>query len=330
MENIQKKKGNKGLIILIVILIILLFLATSYICYDKGVFDDFIEKGNTEQEEKLAEEEVKKLHNNLITTSKGFGFYFNHKVSIDEIPSDLMLQYAIDNYLDEKNIKYNPDDYYKYTICGDNSKEYYFCDRYDDNVKPKEINNDITKKMTINKEEIDLYIKNHFNTNRDFVYGEEMYIYTKNNDLRVDYNSNKKEYYLTIPQVGGVSYIVDSQFISFEEKNNELVIFDKVLVCATELGTDECYRYLYSDSFNREDYDNNNILLVHSNGIVYGKDDKIISDGNKYFENYDKNMNSNFNLIFKDFSSELKTFKHKFKKASDGKYYWYSSEIINE
>lgn len=327
----EKKKGNKGLIIFLILIILGL---TCYICYDKGVFDDLLGKEEPKpvensQEEKLSEEEAMKLHDNLITTSKGFGFYFNRKVSIDEMPADLMLQYAIANYLDENNIKYNTDNYY--TICGDYSEEYYFCNFDDESDNPKEISNDTTKEMTIKKETIDKYIKDHFSTDRDFIYKERMFIQTKNNFLDVSYNASKKEYYLTIPHRGGDITTVDSKFISFEENNNEVVITDKAVVCfADESGTG-CSKNIYVDS-NHSD-DNTTLFAQGNNGKVYDKNYKIISDGNKYFGKFDeskKNYNYNFDLIFENFNSELNTYKHTFKKAADGKYYWYSSEIVKE
>ena len=44
MEEIKKKKSNKGLVAIIIILLIALLGAIGYICYDKGVFDNLLNK----------------------------------------------------------------------------------------------------------------------------------------------------------------------------------------------------------------------------------------------------------------------------------------------
>lgn len=35
-------------------------------------------------------------------------------------------------------------------------------------------------------------------------------------------------------------------------------------------------------------------------------------------------------VIFNELDNKLNTYKTTFKKADDGKYYWYSSEIVNK
>ncbi len=130
MEEIKKKKSNKGLVAIIIILLIAFLGAIGYICYDKGVFDNLLNKEKSvpieepKQEEKLSEEEVKELYNKFVSNSIYGGFHFNRKVSVEEMPASIMLRYAFNMYLNDNNVTY--DDNY-ITVCGENSYEYYIC-----------------------------------------------------------------------------------------------------------------------------------------------------------------------------------------------------------
>ena len=64
MEEISKKKSNKGLVVLVVVLIILLLGSVGYICYDKGVFDGLLGKDKPLEEPKA--EEIKDLSEGFI------------------------------------------------------------------------------------------------------------------------------------------------------------------------------------------------------------------------------------------------------------------------
>ena len=55
----EKNKKNKGLVVLVIILIILLLSAISYICYDKGIFDNFIENKKLQPEQSQEETKIK-------------------------------------------------------------------------------------------------------------------------------------------------------------------------------------------------------------------------------------------------------------------------------
>ena len=60
---------------------------------------------------------------------------------------------------------------------------------------------------------------------------------------------------------------------------------------------------------------------------VYYKNGKKLETNKEYKE---KDGTWNFEAIFEDFNNEINTFKHTFKKAENGNYYWYSSEVVKE
>ena len=68
MEEIKKKKSNKGLVAIIIILIIALFGSVGYICYDKGVFDSLLNKGKPVEEPK---QEEKSIEYKIVYTDDG-------------------------------------------------------------------------------------------------------------------------------------------------------------------------------------------------------------------------------------------------------------------
>lgn len=311
------KKGNASVVV-IVILIILLVSTVGYICYDKGVFGELVNKEveKDSSEEKVSEEDVNKLHESLISKSGEFGFYFNRKISVDEIPSNLMLEYAVENYLDDNNITYDDNNYY--TVCGDGVWNYYIC------YEGKKISNDITEKMTIKKEIIDNYIKEKFNTDRNFVY-DSVVVRSNNNSLQLFYNIEKKEYYLIVPHRGGEKNEVYSKMLKYEQNKDEIVIYDKAIFCSSGESGKACYTMRYIEFYEN---DNNNIIFtVNGAGNVY-KNNKVLSEGKKYIDSKSSSKNFNADLVFEDFDSELNTFKHVFKKAKDGNYYWYMSDIV--
>ncbi|MGM9879316.1 MAG: hypothetical protein ACI31R_04755 [Bacilli bacterium] len=319
----EKSKTNKGLVVMVVILSIALIGAIGYICYDKFMVKEDLKQEETPKEEKLSEEEVKKLHESLISKSGEHGFYYNRKVSIDEIPYNKFLQFAIADYLDENNIKFDLDN--SAVVCGDYSSEYYICD----SETEKKVKESVTDKMTISKDKITAYIKERFNTDRNFVLDDEpIGVTATNNALWVYYNSDKKEYYFVVPHHGWPFSKIYSKMLKYEQNKDEIVIYDKALIgTSCEDYGFLCETMIYADP--TDNYDN----VIFSSGdldTIKDKNGKNIPNGEKYVEFNEGQTIIHEEAIFEDFDSELNTFKHTFKKASDGKYYWYSSEIVNE
>ena len=319
----ENKTSNKGLIVLVVILSILLIGATSYICYDKLMVKEEPVADNEPKQEKLSEEEVTKLHESLLSVSKSTGFYFDEKVSIEDIPADVFIGFVMDSYISKQGIKYDADNFYQ--VCGKTSAEYYICE-VDENGKEKKVENDTTKQMTISKNVIDNYIKEKFGANKDFVV-DTFHAQSSNNvGLNGYYNSTKEEYYLTVAHHGGGLEKLYSKILNYEQNDDELIVYDKAFFAYSGESGIACDKAIKL----KEGSSNTTFLIQNNSGDVIGKNGKVISDGSKYIDDENQNNLVNEDAIFEDFASDLYKFKHTFKKADDSKYYWYSSEIINE
>lgn len=96
-----------------------------------------------------------------------------------------------------------------------------------------------------------------------------------------------------------------------------------------EISKDNKYIYIYDKAIIYNEGVGDGISLYATNYSVvenyYSSENQINLPGT---ENYDPNKT--IEQYFNKYESKLNTFKHTFKKASDGKYYWYSSEIVSE
>ena len=112
-------------------------------------------------------------------------------------------------------------------------------------------------------------------------------------------------------------YSSKSKMLKYEQNGNELYIYDKVIRCNGSV----CYK---TKVFG----DNNDIVLASFDGkfsskFKYTIDKKIISSSENDFS-------INFDYIFDKYSNLFNTYKTTFKKGTDGKYRWISSEITEQ
>lgn len=316
MEEIQKK-SNKGLIVFVIILIILLLGTTGYICYDKGLFDSLLGKEKSvekiKKEKKISEEEVMKLHNNLMI--KDGDLYSKSNINIDTISSSDLIPYVLIEYSKKNGI--NLDNEIDVIDCEEqyNDNKIHLC-KYDDSKEdfvsvPKD------SVVSISKSDIDKEIKLLFNTDRVFeltdyteYYGNQMvpvFVYSKDDN---------KFYLVNRGQGGDLGiYNANNKLLKFEQDENNIYIYDKVVRCMSSI----CYKtQAYGD--------NSDIVLMadERNGISATVDSNILE------KNTGTDLKINFNYIFDKYGNLFNTYKTTFKKASDGNYYWYSSEIVNE
>ena len=329
MEEKKKKKVSLPIVIIIIIVFVVLGWIGGYYFSDK--MDDLLglkedepaPKEEQQQVVKLTDEEISALHDSLVTTSGGFGFYFDESTSIEDIPANVMLKYAWANYFDEN--AFNPTNIDEIDVCGANTTEYYFCTRYSEN-KTK-LDNDKTNNLTFKKEVIDQYIKEKFNTTKEFIYTEHpVGIKTTKGAYSVYYNSNNEEYYAIIPHGSGDTNSIKNKLVDVNQTADQIEITDKAIVCvSTESGTscDKNLR-LKSEPQSASSWLDNVLVFQTGRGEVYDSSRNLVSDGSKYFTE----TGYNFDALFEDFDSKLPTFKHTFKKADDGKFYWYSSEMV--
>ena len=297
MEEISKKKSNKGLIAIIIILVILLLGSIGYICYDKGIFDGLLGKDKPveepKKEEKLSEEEVMKLHESLILGDTETSLYSTEKISVDNI-GDEIITYLLTKYADENNWERKLDEYYK--------------KNEDRNTSESSFN----KVASVDKSTIESMIKDEFNVSSSLnINNGQIYGYRA---WSISYSANDSMFYLSAGTAGAEYGGMKSKMIKYEQNNDELYIYDKVITCHV------------SQTFGCHD----DSVIVDNNTDYYfvtkEKDSKIKNNSDDY--SYEKVVN--YDYIFENYGNKIGTYKTTFKKASDGKYYWYSSEIVNE
>jgi hypothetical protein len=113
-----------------------------------------------------------------------------------------------------------------------------------------------------------------------------------------------------MPSGGPYESILLSKLVNYDVKNNQLIVTEKAgfILHGAELG-----------------YANSGLPISIDRSYSKDKVVKVIKYNEKA-ESYDVAAQDYFDNNLDKFN----TYKHTFKKASDGKYYWYSSEIVNE
>lgn len=153
------------------------------------------------------------------------------------------------------------------------------------------------------KSEIDSLIKNIFNTTKTYTVEEKEPKFLGKNATSYVYMNNM--YYFGYVPSSGFNRQIYSKFVKSEQDENNVYIYDKAFI---------------------HDFDgsNGNAVYLSIGGTC------IIDGAASGISNYYRNGELDSEKVYNDFDSKLNTFKHTFKKAEDGKYYWYSSEIVEE
>lgn len=299
----ENKKSNKGLIVLVVILSILLIGAVGYICYDKLMVKEEPVNNDSKDTEKLSEEEVMKLHDSLVFEHESM--FNNRSVDINSITADEIMPYVLKQYSVEKNIDFQSD---KNMICiseTDNKINFF------DSISKKNIEKDNV--FSVSKEEIDNYLKTLFNTDRVFEIDNFSYFgFGDGNRNIYFYSKDDNKFYLGISCQGDAFTMdINSKFLNFEQDNDVVEIYSKVIKC---LGGVVC-----SNTGKAEG------KYVSSKDFSYQNDEGFVQD-----TEFNKDSSINYDYLYEKYGDVFNTYKTTFKKADDGKYYWYSTEIVNE
>ena len=265
-------------------------------------------------------EDQKKLYSTLKTDSGEYGFYLNKNVSIDDITPEEMLEYALENYIKDKNIPMMGE----YSLC------------LEDIEMNGKFGNECKKnisKFTIKKADLDNYIKTKFNTTRVFTLtkGKTNYAFGIVNGHSTGgymYDFSKNVYYVGLISKSGSSAEIFTDLLKVETDDNNIYFYDKMLYCFYDMGAIFCFNAFESE-YNEE------------KAIFYAYDEDMNIENNKYKEiKYITETDEDgeeysypvidYDYIFKNKKDSLNTYKHTFKKSSDGNYYWYSSELVKE
>lgn len=188
---------------------------------------------------------------------------------------------------------------------------------YKNMVSGTEISDETTYK--ISKKTISDYMNKKFNTSgsydlpltksvSDAYYFEDV----------IDLVSLENEWGLTSFATSGKIDYLHSELVKAEQDGNNIYIYDKMIAISTWSALNGVSYIL--DNTNYDDYE-------CSSSADFQSDDTplcpvLINESN--MDNYSELLSSK---LFKQLSDKLNTFKHTFKKGSDGKFYWVSSEI---
>jgi len=263
-------------------------------------------KPNNENNNKPDDETNTKPNNNIPTqvydiTSTGFvkqlhkqltfeqyGLYFSDKQDISNIGKQTVLQLVLVKFLNEKGYKLSFLDF-----CSSETG------------------------INISKEEFNQYIEKNYNTKLDYNKIENDYIFLRGLETAIFEEKNIK-YCMTL-MTGGISFREElhNKIIKAELRDDLIYIYDMVVYC--EGSSDRDYK---ANCYNVIDYRKDK-----SNSLVYSC---LQQNSLSYCENNVPNNVSYAelsNYLLNNMKDKLYTFKHTFKKGTDGNYYWVSSEI---
>lgn len=288
----EEKKSNKGLIVLVVILILIILGLAGYICYDKF----YLKEGPTKTVEekqiaKLSESEIKELNDTLIVNN--FDLYLSKNIDFNSIDSTDLLSYVFANYVKLNNI-----DVSLKTVLANNTS----CGEA--GIKSNNV-------VSVAKDEIDKLVVDIFGVEKEMLLNEED-MYFNNGGVFFKYVKNDNKFYL-ISLCAGDAFEQSSyqKMTKYEQNNDEVYIYDKVVKCGAS--------FVCSKNGKPEG------SYVSSRDLSYTGDKGFIHDAE-----FNKDDTIDYEYLLEKYGDIFNTYKTTFKKASDGKYYWYSSEIVNE
>lgn len=265
MEEKEIKKKGKGKTITIVILILIIIGLVSYIAYDKGAFDSFLNKNDTKEEDNKKEEETNKKEELDINSTEVKKLVDKYTLGGTLTLNDIYFIHST-----EKNISNLSNDEFalmaSYLNSFPNAKE--------------DTRNDTSLYLVITKDEYNEAFKNTFGPDVEVKSATKAskaycgsYIYNATNDN-----------YEALQACGGV-WPMGSYLVSASKDNNNIYIYEKAY--SIDPGEDEVYIY----SMNKED----NKIKVSSYEDSYVKENyndyldtykftlKKASDNNYYF-----------------------------------------------
>lgn len=301
MEN-KNKKPNKVIITIISILLICNLIPLGIVGFTKirtyfndntdnsGETDNDTEENQRSDIEKLVDYVPSVYDMYLSDGSRALDAYSGNNYTSDTIGDGILLYMASNN---TKSIESEGGE----SIEGD----YWFC------IEAKCSGSVTFKVEDINKTLLSMYNRKDLSLellgeeNAENVYG------IKTNEISLSLYS---PYYIGIQSGGEPPYVKTSKIISNEkDSNNNLIVYEKAGFILTSLSINdsqstEYYANIYKDTGNL--FDTANVI-------------KKIEDNNLSEKTAKEYIEDNWDLF--------NTFKHTFKLNSEGKYYWYSTEI---
>lgn len=324
----ETEKKSKGLIVLVVVLIIFLLGALAHICYNKFYIANEEQNKVNKLEEKVKKQELEKeklsevmeLYKSLTDGYNAYGLYFGKKQTIETVPVEQILPYVIYSFIKDKNYDLSQKWLFNYNY------DYEYVEN-DSMYLPTDLIQNTTGEYTVVlKKDFDKYFKDKFNTkkilkiqsqkdcNKGKCYRGD---YTpRDYCIKYLYDIKTKSFYFACSnsvESDNFTQTIHNKFIKYETDNENIYIYDRPIVELNGFAA----KFFYKD-------------ITKKKSLIEGKwkykDLNVTSDIIKDLDIKYENLNAKY--IFENYSEYLDTYKHTFKKAENGKYYWYSSEIV--
>lgn len=301
MEN----KNNKGnvLVVLVIVLLISTLALSGFIVYDKFIKEDEVveNNGGNKEEDKNVIEEPKEDKNESVVVD------ITNSDIVKKLHASLITKNKTYGLYFEDKISVN--DTTNEKLLRFNFINYYF----DNNLKVNCCGGEVLEYSTmISKSNFNSYMNKKYNNDLNY------YLETgKTTGLFKQYTvtSYENEYgYYGVAKGSGTT-IVENKLLKAEQQGEYIYIYDNATSCTSE-GDRALCRSVVNDSMLTTDAVYMCLTDLEGNTIC----DNEEGPGRDNFEKFSS-------YVLNNLSDELNTFKHTFKKANDGNYYWISSEI---
>ena len=297
-------KNNKILIILLTIVLVLSVGVGSYFIFD-SIYNKEPEtnndlnnnQGNNNNDEPQVvditnTDLAKNLHKTLITSDGSYGLYFKDKVSITGTANKYFLNFNFRNYIEKNKL---------------NSKIYAPCG--EENV------------VEIKKSDFNLFIQNIYDTNYNFDFSVGEIIMVGGTTV---VKSEENDYIYYCRPTSGMAEKVSNIMLKAEQADDYIYIYDNAVYCEDDPGYRSCYNVIGVEC-NETGCKLNQDNLIYE--CTYNYDDTYNGSDFKCTNNGPSVLEEMSTYIMNNMRDKLHTFKHTFKKGSDGNYYWVASEI---
>lgn len=309
MDNNLIEKNNKGNIfvgVVIGVLLIISIVSVSYIVYDKFIKEDEV------------------IDNNNNNSNNNINNENNNNINVEKDITNDVIAKELYNELNAKVSSIKGRDismHYKSASIGDVTSDNYMVtkavmaiiDKNNVNIGDYSVCNGIGKYYKIEENLVINYIKEHFNTTVNYKKSLASGSYGANR-LLGSYDESNKQFLVGVFGCGasGSETYGHSYMTKAVEKNNIITIYDSFIEINAQPGV--TYISSYSDDSSAN----------HDHACYW--DDKNCDD---LLNMPNPDNNEMFNYLKSNMANYFGEFKHTFKKASNGNYYWVSTEKIN-
>lgn len=295
MEFVKKKiKNQKILLVLLSIVLVLSIGVSGYFIYDNMKEDENNSSNGINNNQQLQDGDItntdlaKNLHKTLITSDGSYGLYTKEKLSITDTTNDYFLNFNFRDYLYENNF-YDPEEAIETTST------------------------QIFSKSNFNK-----YIQKKYNSKLNYYLSLDK-ILSVGGVKQV--KSLENEYVLKKRAMSGNRSILENKLTKAEKTGDLIYLYDNVIYCIHDLGYSACYLTVDVFDCNITDDSSECVLIDEPIYECTTMEETTCTPGGpsdyKIMQAY----------ILNNMRDKLHTFKHTFKKGTDGNYYWVSSEI---